>query len=49
LLVLLASELFRRERGAPPPNDEALVGTYLESMPDDGSSDLADERTPTVE
>jgi hypothetical protein len=49
LLVLLASELFRRERGAPPPNDEALVGTYLESLPDDGSSDLADERTPTVE
>src|SRR5262245_13944139 len=33
LLVLLASELFRRERGAPPPNDEALVGTYLESLP----------------
>jgi hypothetical protein len=49
LLVLLASELFRRERGAPPPNDEALVGTYLESLPDDGSSDLADERTLTVE
>jgi hypothetical protein len=49
VLVLLAGEIYRRERGAPPPNDEALVGTYLESLPDDGSSDLADERTPTVE
>ena len=32
-----------------PPSDEALVGTYLESLPDDGSADLADEMTPTVE
>jgi hypothetical protein len=49
LLVLLASELFRRERGAPPPNDEALVGTYLESLPNDGSPDAADALLPTVE
>jgi hypothetical protein len=28
---------------------EALVGTYLKSLPDDGSADLADEMTPTVE
>ena len=46
---LLASEIYRRERGALPPSDEALVGTYLESLPDDGSADLADEMTPTVE
>ena len=49
LLVLLASELYRRERGTLPPSEEALVGTYLESLPDDGSADLADETTPTVE
>jgi hypothetical protein len=49
LLVLLAGEIYRRERGARPPSDEALVGTYLKSLPDDGSADLADEMTPTVE
>ena len=32
-----------------PPSEEALVGTYLKSLPDDGSADLADETTPTVE
>src|SRR5262249_480385 len=42
LLVLLAGEIYRRERGARPPSDEALVGTYLKSLPDDGSADLAD-------
>jgi len=49
VLVLLAGEIYRRERGALPPSDEALVGTYLKSLPDDGSADLADEMTPTVE
>jgi hypothetical protein len=49
LLVLLASELYHRERGTLPPSEDALVGTYLESLPDDGSADLADEMTPTVE
>ena len=48
-LVLLAGEIYRRERGALPPSDEALVGTYLKSLPDDGSADLADEMTPTAE
>jgi hypothetical protein len=48
-LVLLAGEIYRRERGALPPSDEALVGTYLKSLPDDDSADLADETTPTVE
>ncbi len=36
LVVLLASELYRRDRGVAPPSDEALVGPYLESLPDDG-------------
>jgi hypothetical protein len=49
LLVLLAGEIYRRERGALPPSGDALVGTYLKSLPDDGSADLADETTPTVE
>ena len=46
---MLATEIYRRERGSLPPSDEALVGTYLKSLPDDGSADLADEMTPTVE
>jgi hypothetical protein len=49
LVVMLATELYRRERGALPPSEEALVGTYLKSLPDDGSADLADETTLTVQ
>jgi hypothetical protein len=48
LLVLLASELYHHERGTLPPSEDALVGTYLESLPDDGSAELGDETTPTV-
>jgi hypothetical protein len=48
LLVLLASELYHRERGTLPPSEDALVGTYLESLPDDGSAEFGDETTPTV-
>jgi hypothetical protein len=48
LVIMLATEIYRRERGALPPADEALVGTYLKSLPDDGSADLADEMTPTI-
>jgi hypothetical protein len=49
LVIMLASELYHRERGTLPPSEEALVSTYLKSLPDDGSADLADETTPTVE
>ena len=49
LVIMLATEIYRRERGRLPPSEEALVGTYLKSLPDDGSADLADETTPTVE
>ena len=49
LVIMLATEIYRRERGALPASEDALVGTYLKRLPDDGSSDLADERTPTVE
>jgi hypothetical protein len=36
LVVLLASELYRRDHGTDPPSDEALVGPYLKELPDDG-------------
>jgi hypothetical protein len=49
LVIMMATEIYRRERGSPPPSEEALVGTYLKSLPDDGSADLPDETTPTVQ
>jgi hypothetical protein len=49
LVLMLATEIYRRERGSLPPSEKALVGTYLKSLPDDGSADLAEEMTPTVE
>jgi hypothetical protein len=49
LVLMLATELYHRERGSLPPSEEALVGTYLQSLPDDGSADQADETTTTVE
>jgi len=49
LVIMMATEIYRRERGALPPSEEALVGTYLQSLPDDGSGELADGTTPTVE
>ena len=49
LVIMLATEIYRRERGAPPPTEDALIGTYLQSLPDDGSAELADGTTPTVE
>jgi len=49
LVIMLATEIYRRERGSLPPSEEALVGTYLKRLPDDGSTNLADETTPIVE
>jgi hypothetical protein len=48
LVVLLASELFEREQGSPPPSEEALVGRYLDKLPSDGSEELDDGKAPTV-
>jgi hypothetical protein len=39
LVILLASELYRRDHKKDPPSDEALVGTYLKELPDDGLGD----------
>jgi hypothetical protein len=46
LVVLLASELYRRDRGTDPPSDEALVGPYLKELPDDGLGDAGREASP---
>jgi hypothetical protein len=48
LVIALTTELYHRERGVLPPSEEALVGTYLEGLPDDGSAELDDVTTPTV-
>jgi hypothetical protein len=48
LVYLVAEALYRRERGGPPPTDEALVGTYLDRLPD--VPDAADDATiPALE
>jgi hypothetical protein len=49
LVIMLATELYRRERGSLPSSDEALVGTYLKSLPDDRSPDVYDRTAPSVE
>jgi hypothetical protein len=49
LVIMLATELYHRERGGLPPSDEALVGTYLKSLPDDRSPDVDDGTAPMVE
>jgi hypothetical protein len=42
LVLELADQLYRREHGAAPPNEHALVGPYLDHLPDDGSAELDD-------
>ncbi len=48
LVVLLARELYHRERGVLPPSEDALVGTYLKSLPDDALGELDDGTTPAI-
>jgi len=48
LVILLASELYRRERGGEAATDEALVGTYLKRLPADPSDELGDGTIPTI-
>jgi hypothetical protein len=47
LIVLLASQLYRRDHGSDPPSDEALVGPYLKELPDDGLGEAPPVRGPT--
>jgi hypothetical protein len=49
LTISLAEELYRRDRGSIPPSEQALVGTYLEQLPDDGASELDDGTAERVE
>ena len=49
LVVMLATELYRRERGSLPASDLALVGTYLNRLPDDSLPDVDGGTVPTVE
>jgi len=49
LVVLLAEELYHRERGSLPASEEALLGTYLDHLPDDGSDELDDGTAQRVE
>ncbi len=49
LVIMLATELYHRERGSLPSSEEALVGTYLKSLPDDRSRDVYDGTAPIVE
>lgn len=49
LVIMLAEELDLREHGRPPSSKQALVGTYLKSLPDDGTADLDGGMIPTVE
>jgi hypothetical protein len=49
LVIMLATELYHRERGSLPSSDEALVGTYLKSLPGDRSPDVIDGTAPIVE
>jgi hypothetical protein len=49
LVIMLATELYYRERGSLPSSDEDLVGTYLKSLPDDRSPDVYDGTAPIVE
>jgi hypothetical protein len=43
LVILLASELYRRDHKKDPPSDEALVGSYLKELPDDGLGDAGSQ------
>jgi hypothetical protein len=46
---MLATELYHRERGSEPSSDEALVGAYLKSLPDDSAPEVYDGTAPIVE
>ncbi|WP_165245936.1 hypothetical protein [Paludisphaera soli] len=47
ILIALAGELYRREKGRPHADEEELVGAYLDRLPDD-SSEL-DDLAETIE
>jgi len=46
LLILLGTQLYRRDHGTEPPTPEALVGPYLKSLPDEFPNDGRDDAIP---
>jgi hypothetical protein len=46
LVLLVAAELYRRDHGSYPAQDEQLVGPYLKNLPDDGLNHPAPEQPP---
>jgi hypothetical protein len=49
LTIMLANELYHRERGTLPPSEQALVGPYLDHLPSDGSDELDDGSAQRVD
>ena len=53
LVMLLATHLYRRERGTEPPTPEALVGPYLKRLPaeypEEGWNEVKPGAAETVE
>ena len=48
LLILLATQLYRRDHGTDPPTPEALVGPYLKSLPEEFPDDRRDDTAPVA-
>ena len=48
LLILLGTQLYRRDHGTDPPTPEALVGPYLKSLPSEIPDYQKDESIPKV-
>ena len=48
LLILLASQLYRRDHGTAPPTPEALVGPYLKSLPEEFPDNSRDDTVPAA-
>ncbi len=46
LLILLGTQLYRRDHGTDPPTPEALVGPYLKSLPAEFPDDDRDDAIP---
>ena len=46
LLILLGTQLYRRDHGTDPPTPEALVGPYLKSLPSEFPDDPKDQSIP---
>ena len=46
MVILLGTELYRRDHGTDPPSPEALVGPYLKRLPDLFSDDERNQTPP---